>query len=66
MKIFNLRVRPEVEELRYWVHLVIISATILGLLELYKGGMLSIGNVLFGAGLVAVGDIFAHTVLGLD
>jgi len=59
--------RPEVNEFKYWVHLIMLASVVLGLLELlYGGGMFSIKNVLVSVPLLAAGDIVAHTVLKMD
>lgn len=60
-------IRPEIETPIYWVHLLILSAVVLGLLQLWKGGnMLTLQNVLYSVPLLAAGDVVAHTSLGLD
>jgi hypothetical protein len=52
---------------RYWVHLLILSAVVLGILQIWQGGnMFSISNVLLSVPLLAIGDIIAHTVMGID
>lgn len=69
MKLFNKPewLKPEINDPIYWVHLVILAAVVLGLLELWKGGdMFSVKNVLYSIPLLAAGDLVAHTVLGLD
>jgi hypothetical protein len=67
IKIGSLTLRPELNEFRYWVHLVILSATVLGVLQLWKGGdMFTIKNVLMSVPLLALGDMLAHTILQMD
>lgn len=69
MKLFNKPkwLKPELNDPVYWIHLVILSAVVLGLLQLWKGGeMFTIKNVLMSVPLLAIGDLVAHTVLGLD
>ena len=57
----------ELKKLKYWLHLVILSAVVLGLLQLWKGGdMFTIKNVLYSVPLLAIGDVIAHTVLKMD
>ena len=68
-KLFNKPnwLKPELNEPLYWVHLVIIAVVVLGALQYFKGGeMLTIMNVVYSIPLLALGDMIAHTVLGLD
>jgi len=59
--------KPEINEFVYWVHLIVLSAVTLGLLQILFGGdMFSINKVLISVPLLAVGDVVAHTVLKLD
>lgn len=69
MKLFNKPhwLRPEINDPIYWVHLVILSVTVLWLLQAFKfGDMLTIKNVLWSVPMLAIGDVVAHTILGLD
>lgn len=69
MKLFKKPawLRPEINELNYWLHLLILAFVVLSLLQLFVGGdMLSVWNVLWSIPLLAVGDLIAHTVLKLD
>jgi len=69
MKLFNKPkwLKPELNDLVYWVHLLILSAVVLGLLQFFVGGeMFTLHNVLWSVPLLAVGDAVAHTVLRLD
>ena len=57
----------ELKHLKYWAHLAIISTIVLGILQYFKGGdMLTFMNVIYSIPLLALGDIIAHNVLGLD
>jgi len=59
--------KPEINEPIYYAHLVVISAVVLGILQLWLGGdMFTIKNVLFSVPLLLAGDIVAHTILGLN
>jgi hypothetical protein len=59
--------RPEIDELTYWIHLVILASVVLGILQLWQGGeMFSIKLILQSVPLLATGDIIAHTILGFD
>ena len=65
MKKFKLR--PEINEWKYWLHLVLISFIVLLILQLVKGGsMLTILNVLFGTLLIGISDVIVHSLLRLD
>jgi len=69
IKLFNKPhwIKPELNELKYWLHLLIIAVIILGILQYLKGGeMLTIINILGSIPLLAVGDLIAHTILQLD
>ena len=63
----SFKIRPEIDQPKYYVHLLVISAIVLGVLQLWQGGqMLTWLNWITGAGLILLGDIVAHTVLRLD
>lgn len=67
MKVLGVYVRPEVDEFKYWVHLLIISSAVLGLIQLLRyDSLFSFGNILFLAAFIGFSDIIAHTLLGLD
>jgi hypothetical protein len=68
-KMFNKPkwLKPEINELKYWVHLVIVGGVALGILQYLKfGSMLTLENVGISVAVLAAGDIVAHTVLKLD
>jgi hypothetical protein len=66
--------KPEVNEVKYWLHALIVSFLILFVLQLFKtmvitaalGNMLSIKNVILLTVLFVLSDVIAHTVLKLD
>ena len=59
--------KPELDEPKYWLHLIILSAVVLGLLQWWKGGdMFTWQNILYSVPLLAAGDTVAHTTLKLD
>ena len=69
MKLFNKPnwLKPEINETTYYIHLLILAAVALGLLQWWKGGeMFTVTNVLYSVPLLLAGDITAHTLLGLD
>lgn len=69
MKLFDKPrlLKPEINEPKYYIHLVVIAVFVLGVLQYLKGGeMLTIKNVLWSIPLLLFGDIIAHTLLGLD
>ena len=68
-KLFNKPrwLKPEINEVNYWIHLVIVAGVALGLLQLWQGGdMFNIQKVLYSVPVLAAGDIVAHTLLKLD
>jgi hypothetical protein len=61
------KLRPELDQPKYYIHLLVISGIVLGILQLWQGGeMLTFVNWVVSAGLILVGDVIAHTVLRLD
>jgi amino acid transporter len=61
--------RPEINEPKYWLHLVIIAVVVLAILQYilhYGGEMLTIKNVLISVPLILLGDMVAHTILKLN
>ena len=57
----------EINEPVYWLHLGVLSAVVLGILQVWKGGdMLNVYNVLVSIPILAIGDTIAHTILKLD
>ena len=66
MKLFNKPkwIYTEINEPIYWVHLGILSAVVLGILQYWKGGdMLTVYNVLVSIPILAVADTIAHSML---
>ena len=69
MKLFNKPkfLKPEVNEPIYYLHVAIIAIVVLGVLQYFKGGeMLTLMNVLWSIPLITLGDILAHTILGIN
>lgn len=67
IKIFGYNIRPEIEKPMYWLHLGVIAVVVLGILQWVLGGdMFNIKNILWSIPLIGLGDIVAHTILGLD
>lgn len=67
IKVLGFNIRPEIEKPIYWIHLVILAVSTLGILQILFGGdMLTIKNVLVSIPILAAGDIIAHTVLGIN
>ena len=64
----KFKLKPkELKTGKYWLHLVILNLVVLILLQLLFGGdMLSIKNIIYSIPLLAIGDIIAHTLLGID
>lgn len=67
MKLFNNKpkwIYTEIEDPVYWLHLGILAAVALGILQLWKGGeMFSLYNVLVSVPILGLGDTIAHSVL---
>jgi hypothetical protein len=61
-------IRPkDLWTLKYWLHLLILASVVLGVLQLWQGGdMFNLKNVLYSVPLLALGDVIAHTVMGID
>lgn len=70
MKLFNKPkwLKPELNEPKYWLHLVILSTVVLFILQrIYPSSeMLTIKNVLLSVPILALGDFIAHTSLQLE
>lgn len=59
--------KPEIDQPIYYVHVAVIAAVVLGILQVWKGGeMFTLQNVLYSIPLITAGDIVAHTILKLD
>ena len=66
-KKMKFKIKPEVNEFRYWVHLIIIASVVLGVLQLLKlGNMFTLTNIMISVPIIALGDVIAHTLLQLD
>jgi len=64
----KIKLRPELRDFKYWLHVVIIALVMQFLLAKLghdTGGLLTIHTVHFSLALV-VGDILTHTLLRLD
>lgn len=69
MKLFNKPkfLKPEINEVKYYIHLVILATVTLGILQYFTGGdMLTIKNVLWSIPLLLISDTIAHTILRMD
>jgi len=69
MKLFSKPawLKPEINEPKYWLHLLVLSFVVLSGLQYFFGGdMLSVKNVLTSVPFLAVGDLVAHTLLQID
>ena len=65
IKIGNFTIRPEIDEPKYYVHIAVILAVIYGVMLLWKPTD-TLGYLLSsGLGLL-LGDVAAHSILGLD
>lgn len=69
MKLFKKPnwLKPEINEPKYWLHLVIIAVVVLAILQYFiHGEMLTIKNVLISVPLILLGDMVAHSLLRLN
>jgi hypothetical protein len=63
----KFKLRPELGDFRYWIHIPIIALVVLGILQIFYGGnMLTWKSLALGSLLIILGDITAHTLLRLD
>ena len=63
----KFKLRPEITDIKYWLHIPVIAIVVLGILQLWlDGDMFNVKNIIFGSGLIALGDIIAHTLLRID
>jgi hypothetical protein len=54
----------EAKEVKYWIHIGIISVFALGVLQLATGGeMLTVRNVILSIPLLGIGDIMAESLV---
>lgn len=77
MKILHIKMfdkpnwlRPEINFLDYYLHLIILAVVVFWLLDIFKIGggvsMLTVKNVLYSIPLLTAGDLCAHTILQID
>lgn len=61
------KIKPEIADPKYWLHLIIIVFVIfIGLWAITGTNMLSFKNVIISYVLLLVGDVLAHSLLKLD
>lgn len=64
----KFKLRPEINEFKYWIHIVLIALIVqyvLGLFGHDVGALLSIHTVHFSLA-IALADVIVHTLLRLD
>lgn len=61
-----MKLRPEVNEFKYWVHLFVISVIVLGIARLLGYHLFSVWHVVVLAILVGFSDVIAHSLLSLN
>lgn len=67
IKIGKFMIRPEIEKVLYWIHLVVIAIVVLGILHYFYGGeMFTVKNVLYSVPILGISDILSHSLLSLD
>ena len=72
MKLFSKPkwLRPELDEPKYWLHVLVIVLVVYGLIHLFVRPLtwndIGINGLLVGVLFVAIADTVAHTVLRLD
>ena len=66
IKLFGINIRPEITEIKYWVHLLLIVLIVYFLVNTFIQPMeITIKNVLQGVLFVGIADILVHTSLKL-
>jgi hypothetical protein len=59
--------KPEINNPKYYLHLLILAAVLLGILQLWQGGqMFNIRNVAITVGMLLLGDVVAHSLLKMS
>ena len=67
VKIGSIEIKPEIEQPKYWLHLVILVLIVYFLVNQFVQPMeITIANVLQGVLFLGIADIITHTVLKLD
>jgi hypothetical protein len=69
IKLFNKAdwLKPEFNYVEYHLHLLILAAVALGILQYFFGGeMFTLRNILLSWPILLSGDFVAHTLLQLD
>lgn len=65
-----MKIRPEVKDVKYWIHLVIIAVIAVAIIQYVNNpnivAWLDLQSVIIVAFAVGVADIIAHTILKLD
>lgn len=63
----TLKLKPEINKPKYYIHLVGISLIVLFLLKIWTSqDMLTLKNIFTGAVLIGIADVINHTILNLD
>lgn len=68
MKLFGIDIKPELNKLLYWIHIIILALLvqiILGQFGHDVGNLFSLHTLHFAVAIV-LADIIAHTLLKLD
>ena len=67
IKLFGINIRPEITEIKYWVHLLLIVLIVYFMVNTFVQPMdITIKNVLLGILFLGISDILVHTSLKLD
>lgn len=62
-----MKLKPEINEGKYWVHIVVIAVIVLAVLKyVFNHDMFTFDFVWKVGVAVAIADITAHTLLGFD
>lgn len=62
-----IKIKPEVGDIKYWIHLIIIVLIVYFLLNMFVTTMpITLKSVASGVVIVGIADIIAHTILKLD
>lgn len=67
IRIGKVEIRPEITDLKYWLHLLLIVLIIYFMINQFIQPMeITIKNVLIGSLFLGISDVLVHTLLKLD
>lgn len=67
MKVWGMQIRPELNNIKYWFHLILITLIVLLILKfIFQHDMLTLSMFWKLAVSIGIADILTHTVLKMD